>query len=237
MVVGKESGTLWGLYHQALRELVDRYRAVSEQVQLIKLQQVDIEEGQHLIDNRADLSPFEKRRIAIRLEGLKQRHVLDVKSLEETSHTFYRFFQIATHLREAITEEYGEDLDEQTIYKLEEEHWTWKMREQAAQDMLQKGVLSGPTMSLLKARPYADEEGLELFAQVMTPEGRSSLLQWYQFEANSKARRLMAGLPDPPEKNLDLVKLEATLNDARTIFQLPSVVPTSEHPDRPQPSS
>jgi len=142
--VTQKSGTDWGQYKQAIRELYKRVRGLRESYCDYEKLLVEIEEKKLMSQAEgfeAKYAEIEHRRKVMQIEEAE-------RVIRDTEREFKRFYQQAYILKQRIG-----DVDRERRKKLDREQFEYKVKEMLVTDWMLDGKCSRETHELLHSLP------------------------------------------------------------------------------------
>jgi len=153
-ITGKGGPTTYGMYRQALRELVARHKALKRLE--IKRQMIELDIDQ--LQQQSDGCPIKQRRrdLEIQLKRLELEDILT--SIHTTRRELDRFYTQAVALKERLG-----DIDDTRRHELEREMWVERAKLLAIIDLATAGRLSPASYEMIIALPPADRTSIVKF--------------------------------------------------------------------------
>jgi len=168
-----KQGTKYAQYKQALRELYKRLGALREAKCNREKLLIEIEEQKSLTRRwfnkfKRGYAAIEYRRKVMQLEECD-------RAIKDTEREFIRFYQQAMVLKPQVGE-----LTEERIGQLEEEMFTFRLKEMMISDWMCLGRYSPQTHELLHSLPLPAR--LQIIAETQTPEDQRIIVEYYTTE-------------------------------------------------------
>ena len=168
-----KQGTLYAQYKQALRELYKRVGALRESKCNREKLLIEIEEQKSLTRRwhnkfKRGYAAIEYRRKSMQLEECD-------RAITDTEREFVRFYQQAMALKPQVGE-----LTEGRINQLEEEMFTYRLKEMMISDWLCLGRYSPQTHELLHSLPLPAR--LQIMKETQNPEDQKDMIDYYTKE-------------------------------------------------------
>lgn len=192
-ITSREGGTLYGCYHQALRELHNLVGAACAALESLELLAVDIRELENRESPRCQILAKHKRRRAERI-----RHEYETCTRGELR----RFYGQVLAIRNALSEQgVTFPIDSETMDRLDREMWVHTLLcELTFQMNSPQGGPQAHTLKLIQALP--DDMRKEVLSHIMRTDSAAHLLNW--------AMSYQCQLPEPvdiPDEQFDAIAL------------------------------
>lgn len=168
-ILRRGGGTRWGIYLQALREIVTRWEALKDDAIRSDEIQADIREA----SAAAVASPTtpDGRRAAIKVKRGQMELDSLVRASADRSRELDRFVAHAERLRGDIGE-----LTPQRRMKLDIELWAHRIKARMAVEFMSHGTLSGETIEMIAAVSGTVRDAV---APYIEAENREELVRWF----------------------------------------------------------
>lgn len=171
----RSGGTLFGCYHQALRELSTRYNSLRQSYQKRELLRIKCDEMESKLGGG---DQFKKRRRQVKLMAMRLDLAETDRMISELKGEFMRFYSQAISLRQALAEQGVRfPIDAATRDRLDREFWTHRLKAMAAVDLMAHGRIGVATVEFLQALPIDMRKSLA--TEVMDANGHDELVKWY----------------------------------------------------------
>lgn len=166
-ITGRNGGTVYGCYKQALRELFKRYRGLKELYVSRQRLAIDIEELEEKLPATEDR--YAHRRVELDL--VEKRMAIEdcAKTIADTEREFCRFLGQCRSLKRQIGE-----LTPERRAALDHELWQYKLREMAAVDWLSRGRLGDTVITFVAYLPPTERH--ELLTEILQAD---RMVEWY----------------------------------------------------------
>lgn len=214
-IVGR-SGTAYGCYKQAVRELYQRCLSIRGHVKALELLEVDCDELAGLIARNGGRSPamtvqsHQVRRWQIELQDKQIQRADILAVLQEVQAEFLRFLGQAIAYRRELGVSDGEAISPELQDSLDRDMWLHNVRAMCAMDFLTNRALQRSTLDLVRALPKHQKQ--VVVGEISTPEAQESLINWF----------LNWDCPELPPVKFEADELARILECTSTISLLPS---------------
>lgn len=170
----RSGGTLFGCYHQALREINTRVSALHSIYHNRASLLVDIER----YEEKSQGDDFKARKAAVKLANARFLFDSNERERLEMEGEFIRFYGQAIAIREALADQgVTFPLDAETRYSLDCEMWEHRLKGMAAVDFMTTGRLGRNVIEFIQAAP-ADMRS-RLAADVLNADRHNELVDWF----------------------------------------------------------